>query len=200
MSEFLKFAYEVLSQVVYNIVTWLAGFLTLFITGWVQYFNIFFTYFPTLSITGKILSVILMMILIAIPILLLVIIVRHAILRHQLKTDKSDNAALYKEIGRLNKQVLSLMDEKNSILALKVNAMGGTERIPYMGASALTDDVIPTVDAVTNSAANPNMQRLQRQRHSLMESFLQEQVVQEHQLFRLFYPKRSLTLSIVSRN
>jgi hypothetical protein len=163
VSEFLKFAYEVLSQVVYNIVTWLAGFLTLFITGWVQYFNIFFTYFPTLSITGKILSVILMLILIAIPILLLVIIVRHAILRHQLKTDKSDNAALYKEIGRLNKQVLSLMDEKNSILALKVNAMGGTERIPYMGASALTDDVIPTVDAVTNSAsaaasaANPNM-------------------------------------------
>lgn len=163
MSEFLKFAYEVLSQVVYNIVTWLAGFLTLFITGWVQYFNIFFTYFPTLSITGKILSVILMLILISISILLLVIIVRHAILRHQLKTDKSDNAALYKEIGRLNKQVLSLMDEKNSILALKVNAMGGTERIPYMGASALTDDVIPTVDAVTNSAsaaasaANPNM-------------------------------------------
>lgn len=154
MSEFLKFAYEVLSQVVYNIVTWLAGFLTLFITGWVQYFNIFFTYFPTLSITGKILSVILMLILIAIPILLLVIIVRHAILRHQLKTDKSDNAALYKEIGRLNKQVLSLMDEKNSILALKVNAMGGTERIPYMGASALTDDVIPTVDAVTNSACS----------------------------------------------
>lgn len=162
MSEFLKFAYEVLSQVVYNIVTWLAGFLTLFITGWVQYFNIFFTYFPTLSITGKILSVILMLILIAIPILLIVIIVRHAILRHRLKTDKSDNAALYKEIGRLNKQVLSLMDEKNSILALKVNAMGGTERIPYMGASALTDDVIPTVDAVTKSAsaasaANPNM-------------------------------------------
>lgn len=162
MSEFLKFAYEVLSQVVYNIVTWLAGFLTLFITGWVQYFNIFFTYFPTLSITGKILSVILMLILISIPILLIVIIVRHAILRYQLKTDKSDNAALYKEIGRLNKQVLSLMDEKNSILALKVNAMGGTERIPYMGASALTDDVIPTVDAVTNSAsaasaANPNM-------------------------------------------
>ena len=163
MSEFLKFAYEVLSQVVYNIVTWLAGLLTLFITGWAQYFNIFFTYFPTLSITGKILSVILMLILIAIPILLIVILVRHAVLRHKLKTDKSDNAALYKEIGRLNKQVLSLMDEKNSILALKVNAMGGTERIPYMGASALTDDVIPTVDAVTNSAsaaasaANPNM-------------------------------------------
>ena len=45
------------------------------------------------------------------------------------------------------------MDEKNSILALKVNAMGGTERIPYVGASALTDDVIPTVEAVTGGAA-----------------------------------------------
>ena len=57
---------------------------------------------------------------------------------------------IYKEIGRHNKQVLTLMDEKNSILALKVNAMGGTERIPYMGASALTDDVLPTVGAVTD--------------------------------------------------
>lgn len=42
------------------------------------------------------------------------------------------------------------MEEKNSILALKVNAMGGTERIPYMGASALTDDVIPSVGNVTD--------------------------------------------------
>ena len=86
MSEFLKFAYEVLSQVVYNIVTWLAGFFdVIYHRLGVQYFNIFFTYFPTLSITGKILSVILMLILISIPILLIVIIVRHAILRHQLK-------------------------------------------------------------------------------------------------------------------
>lgn len=41
------------------------------------------------------------------------------------------------------------MDEKNKVLALKVNAMGGTKRIPYMGASALTDDTIPTVANVT---------------------------------------------------
>ena len=151
MSEFLKFAYEVLSQVVYNIVTWLAGFLKLFITGWAEYFSIFWTYFPTLDIPAKILAVLLMALLIAIPVLIAVIVVRHLILQHQLKTDSSDNAALYREIGRLNKQVLELMDEKNSILALKVNAMGGTERIPYMGASALTDDVIPTVGAVTGN-------------------------------------------------
>ena len=59
MSEFLKFAYELLSQVVYNIVNWLAGFLKLFITGWVEYFLIFRTYFPTLNIPAKILSVLL---------------------------------------------------------------------------------------------------------------------------------------------
>ena len=150
MSEFLKFAYELLSQVVYNIVTFLASFVNLFITGWVEYFLIFKTYFPTLNIIGKILSVLLMLILAAIPILVIVLLIRKAILHHQLKTDSSDNAALYKEIGRLNKQVLDLMEEKNSILALKVNAMGGTERIPYMGASALTDDVVPTVGNVTS--------------------------------------------------
>lgn len=153
MSEFLKFAFEVLSQVVYNLVTWLVAFLKLFITGWVEYFLIFMTYFPTLSIVGKILSVLLMILLAAIPVTIIIILIRRAILHHQLKADHSDNAALYREIGRLNKQVLSLMDEKNSILALKVNAMGGTERIPYMGASALTDDVIPTVKNVTGAAA-----------------------------------------------
>ena len=150
MSEFLKFAYELLSQVVYNIVSWLAASLKLLITGWAEYFMIFKTYFPTLSIVGKILSVLLMLILAAIPIVAIILLVRRAILRHQLKVDNVDNEVLYKEIGRLNKQVLDLMKEKNSILALKVNAMGGTERIPYMGASALTDDEIPTVENVTD--------------------------------------------------
>ena len=76
MSEFLKFAYELLSQVVYNIVNWLAGFLKLFITGWVEYFLIFRTYFPTLNIPAKILSVLLMLVLFAVPIVAVVIIVR----------------------------------------------------------------------------------------------------------------------------
>ena len=153
MSEFLKFAFEVLSQVVYNLVTWVVAFVKVFITGWIEYFQIFTTYFPTLDIVGKILSVLLMVLLAAIPIAIIILLIRRAILHHQLKADHSDNAALYREIGRLNKQVLNLMDEKNSILALKVNAMGGTERIPYMGASALTDDTIPTVGNVTSGKA-----------------------------------------------
>lgn len=153
MSEFLKFAFEVLSQVVYNLVTWLVAFVRVFITGWIEYFQIFGTYFPTLSIVGKVLSILLMILLAAIPIAIIIFLIRRAILHHQLKADHSDNAALYREIGRLNKQVLSLMDEKNSILALKVNAMGGTKRIPYMGASALTDDTIPTVGNITSGKA-----------------------------------------------
>lgn len=160
MSEFLKFAYELLSEVVYNLVACVVALLKLFITGWIDYFGIFMTYMPTLNIAGKILSVLLMILLVAIPVLIIFLIVRRAILHHQLKADQSDNATLYKEIGRLNKQVLDLIEEKNNILALKVNAMGGAERIPYMGASALTDDVVPTVGTVTspeNAAATANM-------------------------------------------
>lgn len=151
MSGFLKFAYEVLSQVVYNLVTWIASFIKLFITGWVEYFLIFKTYFPTLNLLAKVLSVLLMLLLIAIPVLFIILLIRRIILHHQLKADSTDNATLYREIGRLNKQVLDLMDEKNSILALKVNAMGGVERIPYMGASALTEDTIPNLKNVTGN-------------------------------------------------
>ena len=160
MSEFLKFAYELLSEVIYNLVACVVALLKLFITGWIDYFGIFMTYMPTLNIAGKILSVLLMILLVAIPVLIIFLIVRRALLHHQLKADQSDNATLYKEIGRLNKQVLDLIEEKNNILALKVNAMGGAERIPYMGASALTDDVVPTVGNVTspeNAAATADM-------------------------------------------
>ena len=72
MSEFLKFAFEVLSQVIYNLVTWLVAFVRVFITGWIEYFQIFGTYFPTLSIVGKVLSILLMILLAAIPIAIII--------------------------------------------------------------------------------------------------------------------------------
>ena len=149
MSEFLSFAWELLAKVAYNIAAVFASILNLLIFGWIDYFNIFITYFPTFDIVGKIGAVILFALLVAIPVLIAVILVRRWKLHHELKADKSDNKVLYREIGRLNKQVLDLMDEKNKVLALKVNAMGGTKRIPYMGASALTDDTVPTVANVT---------------------------------------------------
>lgn len=162
MSDFLKFAFEVISQVVYNLAGVAAAGFKLLITGWRDYFTIFFTYFPTVGILGKILSVLLMLILIAIPVLAVFLIVRSFLLRRRLKRDKVDNAELYREIGRLNRQVLNLIDEKNKILALKVNTMGGTERIPYMGASALTDDELPTLGNVTGRAAgNANLNTAQ---------------------------------------
>ena len=149
MSEFLKFAWEVLSKIVYNLAALAVSLWELLVAGWKDYFGIFLSYYPTLGLTGKILSILLMVILVAIAALAVFLVVRTIVIRIRLKHDKVDNAELYREIGRLNRQVLDLIDEKNKVLALKVNAMGGTEHIPYMGASALTEDVIPSVGNVT---------------------------------------------------
>ncbi|MGN0734056.1 MAG: hypothetical protein ACI4LC_07775 [Emergencia sp.] len=157
MSDFLKFAYELIAQVVYNLAAVFAAVIKLLFTGWIEYFTIFGTYIGSLNIFAKVLSVLLMLLLVAIPVLIIIILIRRWKLHRELKADSEDNSALYKEIGRLNKQVLNLIDEKNKILALKVNTMGGTERIPYMGASALTDDVLPTVENVSGNAVRPEV-------------------------------------------
>ena len=137
----------------YNIAAVFSSILNLLVFGWLDYFSIFKTYFDTFDIVGKIGAVILFALLIAVPVLIVLIYVHRWRVNHQLKHDDTSNKALYREIGRLNKQVLDLMDEKNKVLALKVNAMGGTERIPYMGASALVDDTLPTVGNVVGGAA-----------------------------------------------
>ena len=142
-----------MAKVVYNIAAVFSSILNLLVFGWLDYFSIFKTYFDTFDIVGKIGAVILFALLIAVPVLIVLICVHRWRVNHQLKHDDTSNKALYREIGRLNKQVLDLMDEKNKVLALKVNAMGGTERIPYMGASALVDDTLPTVGNVVGGAA-----------------------------------------------
>ncbi len=156
MSDFLKLAYELISKVIYNVAEWIAasvtGFLKVFFTGWPEYIDIFLSYFTQFSIPLKIVSVLLALLLAAIPVVLIILLVRRIIFHIRLRADDEDKTVLYKEIGRLNRQVLNLMDEKNKILAIKVNTMGGTERIPYMGASALLDDTIPTVANVTDQA------------------------------------------------
>lgn len=142
MSDFLKFAYELIAQIVYNLTAWIVaivqGFIRLFITGWGEYYAIFTSYFGEFGFLSKILSIILVILLIAIPIVAVVILVRHIILHIQLKADRDDNRTLYKEIGRLNKQVLDLIDEKNKILSLKVNS-NGAAGTPYVGGEALID-------------------------------------------------------------
>ena len=155
MSEFLKLAYELIAKIIYNIVQCFVALFHLLFTGWGEYALIFNTYFWTLSGPAKLLAILLAIVLIAIPVLIVVLLVRHIVLNIRLKADHEDNSTLYREIGRLNKQVLDLVDEKNKLLALKVNAMGGTERIPYMGASALVDDKLPTVGNVTSGQMGP---------------------------------------------
>lgn len=152
MSDFLKLTYELIAKIIYNIVQCFAALFQLLFTGWAEYAMIFMTYFVHLNPLGKLLAILLALVLIAIPVLMVVLLVRHFILQIRLRADHEDNAVMYREIGRLNKQVLDLIDEKNKLLALKVNAMGGTERIPYMGASALVDDKLPTVGNVTGGS------------------------------------------------
>ena len=151
MSEFLNLAFELISQIIYNLAEWVVGFFTgflkIFVTGVPEYVLIFTSYFPALPLFAKVLAVLLALILIAIPILLLVILIRKIILHIRLKDAREDNVELYKEIGRLNRQVLDLMDEKNKILALKVNNTG-LNRVSYVGSSGLMDDTLPGSAAV----------------------------------------------------
>ena len=158
MSDFLKLTYELIAKIIYNIVQCFAALFQLLFTGWAEYAMIFMTYFVHLNPLGKLLAILLALVLIAIPVLIVVLLVRHFILQIRLRADHEDNAVMYREIGRLNKQVLDLIDEKNKLLALKVNAMGGTERIPYMGASALVDDTLPTVGNVTGGSGQGAVQ------------------------------------------
>lgn len=129
MSEFLKLAYDLHAKVVYNVVQWIVGivggFVKVFITGWADYATIFKMYFSGFSLPVKVLAILLALVLVGIPVLLIVIIVKRLILRAQLKAVDEDNTILYKEIGRLNRQVLDLMDEKAKILNMKVGTVNG---------------------------------------------------------------------------
>ena len=159
MSDFFKLAYELISQIIYFLVEWIVsifgGFVRLFITGWAAYTSIFTTYFQNFSWPVRILAILLAILLTAIPITLCVLIIRRIVNHIRLKVDHEDNTVLLKEIGRLNRQVLGLMDEKNKILAMKVNTMGGVGKIPYLGASALMDDTLPTFENVVGGGAVP---------------------------------------------
>ncbi len=146
MSDFLKFAYELISSIVYNIADILFGLVKglfhLCVTAWPEYYLIFRTYFVNFPLWLKIPALLLVLILIAIPVLVIVLVVRRVILRIRLKATQEDNMTLYKEIGRLNKQVVELIDEKNKILAMKVNAMGANG-VPYVGAAGLLSEGLP---------------------------------------------------------
>lgn len=131
MSEFLKLAYELVSAILYNIISIFLnlaqGLWHLFVSAWPEYGSIFSSYFFTLSLPGQILSVIFVIILIAIPIAIVFVIVRAIHLHRKLRSENEDNVTLYKEIGRLNRQILQLMDEKDKILSIKVSSMGALD-------------------------------------------------------------------------
>lgn len=150
MNDFLKFAYELIARIVYNLTDWIVaivnGFVRFFITGWGEYGAIVASYFPFFNFLGKILAILLIVILIGIPAGLIYLLIRRIILHVRLRATKDDSTVLYREIGRLNQQVLDLMDEKNKILALKVNAVSNAGgEITYNGPAALLDESAPPI-------------------------------------------------------
>ena len=149
MSDFLKLAYDLIAKIVYFLVEWVVnffkGFVRLFITGWADYIAIFNSYFGYFNLPLKILSIILMIVLVAIPVVLLVIIIRKIVINIQLRATRDDNNTLYREIGRLNKQVLELMDEKNKILAMKVNSVTGAPIPPALDMDGGVSTVSPAL-------------------------------------------------------
>lgn len=159
MSEFLSLAFELISQIIYNIANVVVGLFTsltkLFITGWVDYIAIFMSYFSTFNIVSKILAILLALVLIAIPILIIVLIVKRVILKIKLSATKEDNVELYKEIGKLNQQVLDLIEEKNKILAIKVRSTASNNYIGDQGlveSNAVSGNVNGTLN-IDGSAA-----------------------------------------------
>lgn len=153
MSEFLKLAYELIARIIYNIASWVVnfinGFVKVFITGWGEYALIFRSYFVSMNMVARFLSIILAIILIAIPILIIILIIRHIYLAASLRMDGQDSMVLYKEIGRLNRQVLELMDEKEQILAMKVP----TQELDRYGAAGLNEDGVPGAAGSAGAAA-----------------------------------------------
>lgn len=126
MSAFLKFAFELISQIFYYVIAWIVGIVTgvlkIFVTGVPDYAAIFDSYFKTVGIFGKIFSILLVLVLIAIPCLLIGLLIRKIIVNVRLRAQADDNVSLYKEIGRLNRQIMQLMDEKSMILNLKAGS------------------------------------------------------------------------------
>lgn len=151
MSDFFKLAYDLIAKVVYFLVEWVVnffkGFVQLFITGWADYIAIFNSYFGYFNLPLKILSIFLMLILVAIPVVLLILIIRKIVISIQLRAVRDDNNTLYREIGRLNKQVLELMDEKNKILAMKVNSVTGAPIPAGLGVDGTVAPVAPVASA-----------------------------------------------------
>lgn len=160
MSDFFKLAYDLVAKIVYNLVEWVVnivmGFVKLCITGWGDYMAIFKSYFGFFNFPLKLLAIILLVILIAIPVVIIIIIIRKIVLNIQLRAVRGDSKTLYKEIGRLNKQILELMDEKNKILAMKVNSMTGAPVASETAEGAVigvSGDVVP--DPLAEPGAGP---------------------------------------------
>lgn len=128
MSEFLKLAYELLGNIVMNILgffTTIGGaFVKLFFTDIKGYVSIFLAYTAYFGPFQWVLAILLVVLLVGVIVLIvwkLLLFIKRKIAQ---KRDKLNEEDLLREIGALNRQVVDLIDEKNKIMAMQVSQLG----------------------------------------------------------------------------
>jgi len=127
MSVFWKFFYELIMLILTNIARF---FITIFgafakiVPDFKSYFNVFNSYRTEFNALGWITSILSILILIALFGLifyqLFKLITKYIVFRRKI----IDESSLLDEVKRLNKEVKQLVDEKNSIMAMKVSQIG----------------------------------------------------------------------------
>ncbi|MEG2137215.1 MAG: hypothetical protein RRY64_01015 [Oscillospiraceae bacterium] len=142
MDSFLKFAYELVWQLLKNIggffVTLGTAFLGIF-TSFAQYTAIVKAYFSDFSPLQLVLGVMLIIVILGIFGLLLFKVVLATVRHYKRKAKGMHQDDLMDEISSLNQQVAELIDEKSKILAMKVSQLGlhpGEDDMENMGVGA----------------------------------------------------------------
>ena len=128
MKLFFEFFYELMMQILMNIV---AFFHTIFSAFWnaiIAFRNPYFTtiksYFVQFDLLGKILCVVSIIVLIALFALLYYFIFKLLKKYFVFRRKAVEEEELLKELTRLNMEVASLIDEKNKLMAMKVSQLG----------------------------------------------------------------------------
>ena len=127
MSVFWKFFYDLIMALLTNIARF---FQTLWqavsgiFTDFKIYGNIYSSHAKDFNVIGWIMAVVSTLILLAIVAALIYLLVRWSMKFIRFRKRVAEEEDLLQEVGRLNREVVQLVDEKNSIMAMKVSQIG----------------------------------------------------------------------------
>ncbi len=128
MSEFFKMVYEVVSLILYTVVSDITSVFKaighMLIFAWKDYFALFMKFSYGYSAGQWILSILFALIIIGIPVCLIAFVVYRIYHYRGIRQSRFANRDLVLEINSLNHQVEDLISEKNKIMAMKVSQLG----------------------------------------------------------------------------